>query len=318
MKRGMKVAVNELNVKLENQKIRKQLRKRRKIKTFDIVAVTILIMIGLVVLFPFYNVVIISFAKYASIAKAKLYILPTSFQLKAYKALIEDSEFWRSFGNTVFITVAGVALSMVVSVAGAYSLSVKSLPFRNFFLTLILITMFFGGGLIPYYLLMKNLHLIDSIFVMIIPTCVNTTYIIIMKNYFVNMPISLMESARLDGANDITILLKIILPISKPFMATFALFYAVERWNEWWNAQMFISKSSLAPLQIYLRNLLIAYNSTISSNALAQAERSIDNTIYFPSLQMAAVVVSSVPILMVYPYLQKHFTKGILVGSVKE
>ena len=318
MKRGMKVAVNELNVKLENQKIRKQLRKRRKIKTFDIVAVAILIMIGLVVLFPFYNVVIISFAKYASIAKAKLYILPTSFQLKAYKSLVEDSEFWRAFGNTVFITVAGVTLSMIVSVAGSYALSVKSLPFRNFFLTLILITMFFGGGLIPYYLLMKNLHLIDSIFVMVIPTCVSTTYIIIMKNYFVNMPISLIESARLDGANDITILLKIILPISKPFMATFALFYAVERWNEWWNAQMFISKSSLAPLQIYLRNLLIAYNSTISSNALAQAERNIDNTIYFPSLQMAAVVVSSIPILMVYPYLQKHFTKGILVGSVKE
>lgn len=292
--------------------------KKKKVKTFDIVAVIILIILGLVVLFPFYNVVIISFARYASIAKAKLYILPTSFQLKAYKALIADKDFWRAFGNTVFITAAGVSLSMVISVSGAYALSVKTLPFRRFFLTLILITMFFGGGLIPYYLLMKNLHLIDNIFVMIIPTCVNTTYIIIMKNYFLSISASLVESARLDGANDITILTRIILPISKPFMATFALFYAVERWNEWWNSQMFISKASLAPLQIYLRNLLIAYNSTISSNALAQAERNMDNTLYFPSLQMAAVVVSSIPILMVYPYLQKHFTKGILVGSVKE
>lgn len=296
----------------------RKIRRKRNIKPYDIVAVTILVLLGLIVLFPFYNVVIISFARYASIAKAKLYILPSSFQLKAYKTLIEDADFWRAFGNTVFITVAGVTLSMVVTVAGAYALSVKSLPFRKFFLTLILITMFFGGGLIPYYLLMKNLHLIDSILVMVIPTCVNTTYIIIMKNYFTNMPISLIESARLDGANDIMIFRKIILPISKPFMATFALFYAVERWNEWWNAQMFISKASLAPLQTYLRNLLIAYNSTISSNALTQVERNIDNTIYFPSLQMAAVVVSSIPILMVYPYLQKHFTKGILVGSIKE
>ena len=312
------MAVKELKINEESKKSDRKPRKRRRIKTFDIVAIAILILIGLIVLFPFYNVVIISFARYASIAKAKLYIFPTSFQLKAYKALVEDPEFWRAFGNTVFITVAGVMLSMVVSVAGAYALSAKSLPFRNFFLTLILITMFFGGGLIPYYLLMKNLHLIDSIFVMIIPTCVNTTYIIIMKNYFVNMPASLIESARLDGANDILILIRIILPISKPFMATFALFYAVERWNEWWNAQMFISKSGLAPLQIYLRNLLIAYNSTISSNALTQAERNIDNTLYFPSLQMAAVVVSSIPILLVYPYLQKHFTKGILVGAVKE
>ncbi len=296
----------------------KRIRIKKKVKPFDVVAIIILVLLGLVVLFPFYNVVIVSFARYSSIAKAKLYILPTSFQLKAYSTLLEDAEFWRAFGNTVFITVAGVSLSMLISVAGAYALSVKSLPFRDFFLTLILFTMFFGGGLIPYYLQMKNLHLIDSIFVMVIPTCVNTTYIIIMKNYFVNMPISLIESARLDGANDITILRRIILPISKPFMATFALFYAVERWNEWWNAQMFISKSRLAPLQIYLRNLLIAYNSTLSSNALTQVERNIDNTLYFPSLQMAAVVVSSVPILMVYPYLQKHFTKGILVGAVKE
>lgn len=291
--------------------------KKKKMKPFDICAIIILALVGIMVLFPFYNTIIVSFARYSSIAKSPLYIIPTSFSLKAYGALLQDSAFWRSFGVTVFITLAGVSTSMIVTVAGSYALAKKDLPFRNLFLTMIIFTMFFGGGLIPYYLLMKNLHLIDNILVMVIPTAVNTTYVIIMKNYFQNLPESLLESAKIDGANELTILLRIVLPISKPFMATFALFYAVDRWNEWWNAQIFISKPKLAPLQIYLRNLLIAYNSSISSNALSHVEKNIDNTIYYPSLQMAAVVVSSIPILMAYPYLQKHFTKGIMIGSIK-
>lgn len=290
---------------------------KKKMKPFDICAIIILALVGIVVLFPFYNTVIVSFARYSSIAKAKLYIVPTSFSLKAYKALLMDKAFWRAFGVTVFITFGGVATSMFITVAGSFALSKKDLPLRNFFLTLILFTMFFGGGLIPYYLLMKNLHFIDNILVMIIPTAVNTTYVIIMKNYFQNLPESLIESAKIDGANELMILLRIILPISKPFMATFALFYAVDRWNEWWNAQLFISKPSLAPLQIYLRNLLIAYNSSLSTMAVTQSQKNIDNTIYYPSLQMAAVVISSIPILCAYPYLQKHFTKGIMIGSIK-
>lgn len=290
---------------------------KKKIKPFDICAIIILSLIGILVLFPFYNTVIISFARYSSIAKAKLYIIPTSFSLKAYKALLVDKAFWRAFGVTVLITFGGVATSMIITVAGSFALAKKDLPLRNFFLTLIIFTMFFGGGLIPYYLLMKNLHFIDNILVMIIPTAVNTTYVIIMKNYFQNLPESLIESAKIDGANEFMILMKIVLPISKPFMATFALFYAVDRWNEWWNAQLFISKPSLAPLQKYLRNMLIAYNSSLSTMAVTQSQKNIDNTIYYPSLQMAAVVISSIPILCAYPYLQKHFTKGIMVGSIK-
>ena len=165
---------------------------------------------------------------------------------------------------------------------------------------------------------MKNLHLVNSIFVMIIPTALNTTYLIIMKNYFRNLPEGLIEAAKIDGAGDLYVLFKIVIPISKPFMATFALFYAVERWNEWWNSLLFINEASKAPLQIYLRNLLVTFSSTLSTTALNQAQNSMDRNIYFPSLQMAAVVIASIPILMVYPFLQKHFAKGIMIGSLKE
>ncbi len=302
----------------QNKENKYKIKRKRKIVMFDLFTIIGLGLLAVIVVFPFYNVVIISFAEYDKIATSNLYLWPKSFDLTAYKRVLSDSAFWNSAAVTVFITVAGVILSMLASVSGAYALAKKELPGRNFFFTMILITMFFGGGLIPYYLLMKNLNLVNSIFVMVIPTAINTTYIIIMKNYFRNLPVGLIEAAKIDGAGDIYILARIIIPISKPFMATFALFYAVERWNEWWNSLMFINEASKAPLQIYLRNLLITFNSTLSSAALNQAQSSMDRNIYFPSLQMAAVVIASIPILMVYPFLQKHFAKGIMVGSLKE
>ncbi len=302
----------------DNRENNVKIKRKRKIAMFDLFAIIGLGLLAIIVVFPFYNVVIISFAEYEKIATSNLYLWPKSIDLTAYKRVLTDSDFWNSAAVTVFITVSGVCVSMITCVSGAYALAKKELPGRNLFFTMILVTMFFGGGLIPYYLLMKNLHLVNSVFVMIIPTAMNTTYLIIMKNYFRNLPAGLIEAAKIDGAGDIFILAKIIIPISKPFMATFALFYAVERWNEWWNSLMFINEASKAPLQIYLRNLLITFNTSLSSAALNQAQSSMDRNIYFPSLQMAAVVIASVPILMVYPFLQKHFAKGIMVGSLKE
>lgn len=292
--------------------------KHKRITMFDLVTIIALGILAIIVVFPFYNVVIISFADYDVIAKSNLYLWPKSFDFTAYKRVLADSDFWSSTAVTVFITVSGVILSMLISVSGAYALAKKELPGRNIIFTMIIFTMFFGGGLIPYYLLMKNLHLVNSIFVMIIPTALNTTYLIIMKNYFRNLPEGLIEAAKIDGAGDLYVLFKIVIPISKPFMATFALFYAVERWNEWWNSLLFINEASKAPLQIYLRNLLVTFSSTLSTTALNQAQNSMDRNIYFPSLQMAAVVIASIPILMVYPFLQKHFAKGIMIGSLKE
>lgn len=291
--------------------------KKKKWSPFDIGAFIVLGLLTLVTFFPFYNVLIVSIAKFDSISKSDFYILPLSFDLTAYKLLLQDAKFWTSFMNSVIVTVAGVVFSMAISVAGAYALSKRGMPGRNVMLSLILFTMFFNGGLIPFYLIVKDLGLVNNILVMIIPAGLNTFYLIIMKNYFGSIPESLEESAKLDGANDLYILYKIILPISAPFMATFALFYAVERWNEWWYALIFISDASKAPLQIYLRETLITSNSMLSLMAQTLAEQQQTSKVYTPALQMAAIVISSVPIIAIYPFLQKHFDKGIMVGSIK-
>lgn len=196
-------------------------------------------------------------------------------------------------------------------------MSKRGMPGRNAMLSLILFTMFFNGGLIPFYLVVKELGFVNNLLVMIIPAGLNTFYLIIMKNYFNTIPESLEESAKLDGANDLYILLKIIIPISAPFIATFALFYAVERWNEWWYALIFISDASKTPLQIYLRETLITSNSLLGLMAQTMAEQDQSAKVYTPALQMAAVVLSSIPIIAIYPFLQKHFDKGIMVGSIK-
>lgn len=290
---------------------------KKKISTFDIVVYIVLGIISLITIYPFYNVVILSFAKFEVITKTNLYILPLSFDLSAYKAVLGDVKFFKSLLVSVFVTVVGVLVNMTISVSGAYALSKKAMPGRNIILTGILFTMFFNGGLIPYYLVISKIKLVNNIMVMIIPTAINTMYLIIMKNYFSTIPASLEESAKIDGAGDMYILAKIILPISAPFVATFALFYGVERWNEWWNALMFISESSKAPLQIYLREVLITFNSLLNDIALNQAQDQLKKNVYTPSLQMATVVITSVPILLFYPFIQKHFTKGILIGSIK-
>lgn len=284
--------------------------------TINIVITAILTLLALVAMFPFYNVIILSFASVEGMARHPVYLLPYSFDLTTYKNLFAEVNFYRAFGVSVFVTITGVTLNMFLSVLGAYALSKKAMPGRNFILSAILFTMFFSGGLIPYYLVIQSLHLVNNILVMVIPTGITTMYLIIMKNYFNTLPDSIEESAKVDGANDLYILWKIILPISKPFIATFALFYAVDRWNEWYNSLIFISDSAKVPLQIYLRELLINMNVQLSSSAAAVVESKAG--VGIQATQMASIVISAIPIMCVYPFLQKHFVRGIMVGSIKE
>ena len=211
--------------------------------------------------------------------------------------------------------VVGTALCMVITMTAAYSLSKKTLPFRGFILKAIILTMFFGGGLIPYYLTVKSLGMVDSFLVLIIPNAINTFFLIIIKNYFQTIPESMEESAKIDGANDIVIFIKIIIPIAMPFMATFVLFYAVDHWNDWWTAMLFISNVRLRPLQNVLRDALSNLNNIASETGRLQAmEGKMANT---QSVRMALVVITTLPILLVYPFVQKYFVKGILIGSMK-
>lgn len=275
-----------------------------------------LTMFAVIAFYPFYNVLIISFAKYKDVSASQAYLLPKSFDLSSYAYILKNKEIINGFLVSTVVTICGVVWNMFLSTTAAYALSKKGMPGRNIMLTLIIFTMLFSGGLIPYYLLIKNMGLIDSIMSMIIPTGINTFYLIIMKNYFTSLPESLEEAAKIDGANDIYILIRIVLPISAPIIATFFLFYGVDRWNEWWSAFLFISSPDKQPIQIVLRNILIAFSSNVS--VMQQAMMSSRTTVFIQSLQMAAIVVAVLPMMIIFPFLQKYFVKGIMIGSLKD
>lgn len=287
---------------------------QKRIRPFDLVINLLLGALALITLYPFYNVLILSFSNITAISKHTPYMWFWAWDLEGYRTIVNDPYFFSSLGNTLFVTVVGTIVNMLLSVAGAYVLSKKRLPGRGFLLTLVVIPMLFSGGMIPTYLVMKDYKLIDSIWSMILPYAVSSYYVIIMKNYFRSISPSLEEAAVIDGANDITVLLKVILPISLPFTMTFFLFYAVERWNEWWNAYLYISERRLYPLQIYLREVLINMNNQLSLMAQIKSGKKIPAE----SVQMATIIITALPILCVYPFVQKYFVKGVMIGSIKE
>lgn len=290
---------------------------KNNLNGFDIFNNFLMVLFAFVTLFPLYYVVLISFADYSAVQKQLIYILPTSFNLEAYKLIFGEGMFLNAFFVSVFITTFGTMLSMILSTAASYALSKKFVPGQRIMFTLILIPMFFSGGLIPYYLMIKDLHLINTIWVLILPGAVNTFYLILLKNFFEDLPVSIEESAKIDGANDLYILYRIVLPTSAPVIATISLFYAVDRWNDYYDALLFISNRNLYPLQLVLREAILNFNQIMASSigaSIAQSNRAP----FAPGLQMAIIVISTVPIFCVYPFLQKHFTKGIMFGAIKE
>lgn len=291
-------------------------KKNKRVTGFDIGLYTIFGILGLLTLYPFYYVLIVSFANTQASANYSPYLYPHVFDLTGYKMIIGDIYFFKSLMTTLFVTAVGTSLNMVISVMTAYVLSRKRLLGRKQLIVLITFTMLFSGGLIPTYLVVSNLGLINSIWAMIFPGMISTYYVIIMKNYFSGLPQSLEDAAKIDGANDLKVLYKIYLPISKPFMATFALFYAVERWNEWWNAYLYISDKNIKPLQIYLRDILVNFSNQLSTQA--QSVVNSQGKVYVQSVQMATIVITMLPIMCLYPFLQKYFVKGVMIGAIKE
>lgn len=291
-------------------------KKNKRVTGFDIGLYTIFGILGLLTLYPFYYVLIVSFANTQASATYSPYLYPHVFDLTGYQMIIGDIYFFKSLMTTLFVTAVGTSLNMVISVMTAYVLSRKRLLGRKQLIVLITFTMLFSGGLIPTYLVVSNLGLINSIWAMIFPGMISTYYVIIMKNYFSGLPQSLEDAAKIDGANDLKVLYKIYLPISKPFMATFALFYAVERWNEWWNAYLYISDKNIKPLQIYLRDILVNFSNQLSTQA--QSVVNSQGKVYVQLVQMATIVITMLPIMCLYPFLQKYFVKGVMIGAIKE
>lgn len=275
-----------------------------------------LAILALLAFFPFYQTLMLSFSTVADAGSSRLFLYPSTFDLSSYKFLFLEGKVTQGLYISVIVTVTGTIFSLIISTAGAYALSKKSMPGRNLIFNCIIFTIFFSGGLIPYFLTLQKLHLQNSLLVMIIPLAVNTFYIILMKNFFNSIEPSMEESAKIDGANDITILVRIIVPVSMPIIVTMILFYAVDRWNEWWLPTIFINDTNLYPLQLVLRNSLTNLSAIINNASGAKFAQSTQN-IYGDSVRSAIIVISSVPIIMIYPFIQKYFAKGILIGSVK-
>ncbi|WP_144936235.1 carbohydrate ABC transporter permease [Paenibacillus sp. 32O-W] len=276
-----------------------------------------LMLLALITILPFYNVLITSFADPAAVVKQQFYLIPTSFNLSSYEILLKGSYIGRALTNSLIVTLVGVTINMLVTTCGAYALSKKGMPGRNVMMSGVIFAMLFSGGLIPFYLTIKNLKLINSYGAMILPVAVSTFFLIVMINQFRSIPSELEESAKMDGANDIFILFRIVIPISKPTIAAITLFYAVARWNEWYYAMLFMTDTKMYPMQLFLRNMLMDVTKMARDDMGASMVAQLSET-YPDGLKMASVIITMAPIMLVYPFLQKYFAAGVTLGAVKE
>lgn len=290
----------------------KKLRKRKKIETFDIVNVCVLTLLMLIVLIPFYLTIIQSFMTQQEYIMNSSTLWPKEPTLGNYRDIFVGSTMVRSFGNSVFYTVVGVIFSMFITTTLAYGLAKKGYPGRAFFQNMVIFTMYFSGGLIPFFLLVKQLGLINTRWAIIIPSACNIFNMIILRNFFEQLPPDLDEAATLDGAGPLRIFWTIDLPLVKPAIATLVLFYAVSRWNEWFHASLFLGNAKLWPMQLELRQILWS-SSGIVDNIPPEAGRPA----FSEGLKAAAVMVTMLPIMMVYPFLQRYFVKGVMIGAIK-
>jgi putative aldouronate transport system permease protein len=283
-------------------------------RIFDTTLIVLLSILAVITLYPYYNVVVSSFSNAVELYNgSKLVLLPKGFNYDSYRIVFRNPILLTSYLNTFIYVVLGTLVNMLMNIFGAYSLSKRYLPGMKVFMKLIVFTMFFSGGMIPTFLLVYELQMIDSIWAMILPNAVATMNIIIMRTYFIGMDPAIEESARMDGAHDFTILFKIILPLAKPVLAVITLYYAVGHWNSFFDALLYLRTRSKFPLQIILREILIYNNKTLTSGQGVYE----DTQAVSESVKYALIVVSTVPILCLYPYLQKHFVKGIMIGSIK-
>lgn len=266
-------------------------------------------------LVPFWSVIASSFSSEASLVKNGYMFWPSDFSLDAYKMIFKDNTIYRAYGVTTFVTIVGTVLSMIFTSAMAYTLSVKSVKYRNHLAFYIYFTMLFHGGLVASYLLIsKYLDMKDTIWVLIIPGMISAWNMFLLRNFFASIDDSIAESAKIDGANDVYILFRIILPISLPALATIGLFYALGYWNKWFDAVLYINDKDLFPLQYLIQRIMnnLDYINQISSDI------SIPNFIApAMTVRLATTVVTIGPIIFLYPFLQKYFVKGLMVGAVK-
>lgn len=280
-------------------------------RIFTVVNSTLLILIALACLLPFLNVIASSFASTQEMVEKRFILFPTTFSLDAYKYILSTPTIFKGLGVSVGVTLIGTVLSMALTALMAYGLSRSYLYGRNSINFIVVFSMLFSGGMIPTFLVVKSVHLIDSYWSMIIPTAINAFNLIIMRNFFQSLPDALEESAKIDGCTDFGVFFKIMLPLSLPSIATISLFYGVAYWNTYMSAILYINDSLKWPIQVLLRQIVIVSSGMQGDNS------SVDIIPPAQTIKMAVIVIATLPMLAAYPFVQRHFVKGAMLGSVK-
>lgn len=277
-----------------------------------------LIFFTICVLYPLIYVISCSFSSPEALIQGRVFFLPVEVGLQGYKAVFNNSKIWMGYLNTILYTVTGTVIGTTVTIIAAYVLSRKEFPLRKFLTTFFMITMFFGGGTIPTYLLIKNLNMLNTIWAIILPGAVSVWLVIVGKTFIqATIPEELFESTSLDGGNYFQYLLRIILPLSKPILAVVALNFALGHWNSYYNALIYLNDAGKYPLQIILRDVLIQNSVDLTNTAGIDVTSQLHKQYLSELLKYSLIIVSSLPLLTIYPFMQKYFIKGVMIGSVK-
>ena len=292
-------------------------RKTRFDRIFDAIIYTILGLLTASYLYILIFTVSASFSDPNAVYSGRVILWPVDFTLQGYERVFQEKMLWIGYRNSLFYMIVGTAISTMLTITGAYALSRKDLPGRNIITGILVFTMFFSGGIIPLYLIVRSLKLLDTMWALILPGAISMSNLIIARTFFANsIPTGLLDAARLDGCNNIRFFFRIALPLSKPIIAVIALYYAIGLWNDYFNAMIYIKTRTNYPLQLFLREILISSQTSsamtgdvLEQELLAQLQEIIKYTL---------IVVGSVPLLVIYPFLQKYFVQGVMIGSLKE
>ena len=291
------------------------MKKRKKIEFFDIVVHIITAFLVVIVLYPLILVLSNSISDPGLVASGQVLLLPKGINFEGYKAIFQSKDIMTGYANTIFYTVFGTIINLLVTVPAGYALTKSTLPGKTFFVTLFMITMYFSGGMIPTFLLVQSLGLYNTRWVLLILGAFSTYNCIICRSFFSAMPKELEEAAEIDGCSPMGTFVKIVLPLSKALLGVMVLYFAVGHWNSYFNAMIYIKEDKMQPLQVFLRRILILAQSAIKMEGSEEFAQSMADREAL--LRYSTIVVSSLPLLIIYPFLQKYFDKGVMIGSVK-
>ena len=285
---------------------------------FDAINILIMVLILAIIIYPLWFVVIASFSDSQLVTTGKVLIWPKGFHLHAYRKVFSDTRIMTGYRNTIFYTFAGTLLNVIFTMSLAYPLSRRDFVGRNLIMGVMSVTMFFSGGLIPTFLVYKQLQIVNTVWVMILPGLVSVYNCILMRTFIQGLPYELQEAAMIDGCGNMGLLLKITLPLCKPIIAVMIIYYGVSHWNSYFNALVYISKKNLKPLALILREILITNTTTASEMESAGAEESAEEMRKVAeAIKYSVIIVSTFPMLCLYPFAQKYFAKGVMLGAIK-